>query len=264
MFDFNPYEAIIDVKLAAKYQPKNLVADVKYRPYNGLLCILNGQYHYTMKDGYEITASSGDIIYLPKNLSDYRYEITCDNDSPSTVQLEFEVAEAGEKLTFGNRPIVLDNIDNNAVTLSMNRIVTAYSSLDLSMSFSVLSNIYEILSVLEGVSENNTNSRLREIVLPAVMYIEEHYSGDFSTEFLASLCHVSVSQLRRIFNKIYGISPMEYKRNVVIKMAKQLLKTGDFNISETSDILGFNSVYEFSRFFSKRVGITAKQFQKGK
>ena len=55
--------------------------------------------------------------------------------------------------------------------------------------------------------------------------------------------------------------PLQYKRALIFKIAKKLLKTREFKIGEIADMLGFNDIYEFSHFFMKMAGISPREYQ---
>ena len=57
---------------------------------------------------------------------------------------------------------------------------------------------------------------------------------------------------------------MEYRNTLLLQKAESLLRSGSFTVTEISQMLGFESVSYFSRFFKKHTGSSPSAFQKGK
>ena len=84
---------------------------------------------------------------------------------------------------------------------------------------------------------------------------------DISVSSLAALCGISEVYFRRLFLAAFGVSPKEYIIQKRIECAKYLLLSGDFSVSEVAIITGYSEPCHFSREFSKRVGISPKQYK---
>lgn len=103
---------------------------------------------------------------------------------------------------------------------------------------------------------------LQKRLAPAFDYLQENYNKSVSVEVLARLCHLSESQLRRLFRRQTGKSPIAYKNELLLNSAKRLLKYGDLSIGEIADSLGFYDIYAFSHFFSASVGISPSEYRR--
>lgn len=64
----------------------------------------------------------------------------------------------------------------------------------------------------------------------------------------------------RIFHRIYGISPLEYRHSLQIERAKQLLLNPRYNISQVANEIGFKSAQYFSHFFRQHTGTSPSDF----
>lgn len=71
---------------------------------------------------------------------------------------------------------------------------------------------------------------------------------------------------RSVFNQklksIVGLSPVEFIRDIRIKRARQLMESGEYNISTIAYMTGFNDPKYFSKCFKKTIGKTPTEFQK--
>jgi YesN/AraC family two-component response regulator len=72
---------------------------------------------------------------------------------------------------------------------------------------------------------------------------------DFSADEFASIMAMSRMQLHRKLKSLLGITTSEFIRNERLKIAVDLLKKGENNISEIAYSVGFNEVTYFSKCF---------------
>jgi signal transduction histidine kinase/ligand-binding sensor domain-containing protein/DNA-binding response OmpR family regulator len=83
---------------------------------------------------------------------------------------------------------------------------------------------------------------------------------NFDIELFAQELNISRSLLFKKIKSMIDMSVNDFIFSVKIKKACQLLRTGDYNISETSYKVGFKSVPHFSRKFTEIVGINPREF----
>ena len=93
-------------------------------------------------------------------------------------------------------------------------------------------------------------------------YIERNWLKKVSLEDAAETVGLSPKYLSRVFKEIAGTGFMDYKLDVKIKKAKELLTTTGSTISEISDKLGFMNPESFMRIFKKITKLTPSQFRK--
>lgn len=86
--------------------------------------------------------------------------------------------------------------------------------------------------------------------------IQENFRQELSVEELAKSIDMSVSYFRRLFHEAYGCSPMQYIINLRIENARDLLLSGEVNVTEAAHLSGFEDIYYFSTLFKRKTGIT--------
>lgn len=97
---------------------------------------------------------------------------------------------------------------------------------------------------------------------PAIEYIEKNYNTPVSVKELAELCHKSESGFFKAFRKATGVTPIEYKHNIMIQNAIDLLSNTSLSVEEISTQTGFSSSNYFRRVFSKLTDKTPKELRK--
>ena len=100
-----------------------------------------------------------------------------------------------------------------------------------------------------------SDNEARQMIVPAVTYIADHYSEDISVSKLARESNLSESTLRRTFSRVIGLAPYEYICSVRLAAAENLLIHTDLSILEISISCGFNSLSSFNRQFKKANGV---------
>lgn len=108
-----------------------------------------------------------------------------------------------------------------------------------------------------------TENTLCQTIAPAVRYIEENYkSENLSNKALADICNISEIYLRKLFIKHLKTTPKQYISEIRLQKAKHLLKEGALKINAVSEECGFQSSYNFCRFFKEKTGLTPTEFMK--
>lgn len=92
-------------------------------------------------------------------------------------------------------------------------------------------------------------------------FIENNFRNPLSFSSVAKKLGVSTRQLRRIFKKHYGISPLDYLMRVRIYHAANMLNTSSMNITEIASSCGFYDSNYLSHQFKKTVGISPRQWR---
>ena len=116
-----------------------------------------------------------------------------------------------------------------------------------------------ILSLASDVSTlPKTKTHETELFKAALEIMNKKISETLSVDDLANELNMSVSSLKRLFDKYAGMSVHKYFLTLKIKTATVLLKSGML-VNEVSDALGFSSQGYFSATYKRETGITPSQ-----
>ncbi|MEN9445107.1 MAG: hypothetical protein RIS47_1998, partial [Bacteroidota bacterium] len=96
-------------------------------------------------------------------------------------------------------------------------------------------------------------SKDEDFLQKLVEYIQQHYSDEIVIDHLAEHCCLSRTVFYNKLKGLTGLSPVEFLREMKLKIAIQLLEKG-YNVSEVAFKVGFNDVKYFSRQFKAQFG----------
>jgi AraC-like DNA-binding protein len=125
-----------------------------------------------------------------------------------------------------------------------------------------LSLLYRIIALIKKeAARYSQKDKVLTALSPALSYISESYlSENIPIAHLASLCHMSETYLRRLFHSAFSVSPAVYTRNLRIKYAEELLRSGEHSVTDAATLAGFNDIAYFSRTFKKATGISPREY----
>ncbi len=116
-----------------------------------------------------------------------------------------------------------------------------------------------VLSLSSGSNQlPKTKTHETELFKLALQIMNERISEQLTVENLADELNMSVSSLKRLFDKYAGMSVHKYFLTLKIKTATVLLK-GGMSVSEVSDALGFSSQGYFSTTYKRETGTNPSQ-----
>lgn len=97
---------------------------------------------------------------------------------------------------------------------------------------------------------------------PALQQIRDGFlHRELSVEALAQGCGISYSYLKKLFLRRFGVSPKQYIIQLKMNHACDLLETGQYTVSQVSQLCGFREVSFFSRQFKDYMGVPPSAFR---
>lgn len=92
-------------------------------------------------------------------------------------------------------------------------------------------------------------------------YIHEHFSEDIGRNEIAGIFYLTPEYLAKLYKKKTGINLKDYINAYRIETAKGLLKSGNKNVSDIAESVGFDNFSYFSTLFKKMTGVSPKEFK---
>lgn len=93
------------------------------------------------------------------------------------------------------------------------------------------------------------------------MLRESHLNG-LSVTDVAREAQVSPYHFIRAFKSAFGQTPLEFRTQIRIDKAKELLIAGDHSVTDLCMELGYSSVGSFSSLFLKHAGVPPSTFRR--
>lgn len=104
-------------------------------------------------------------------------------------------------------------------------------------------------------------TQLDRRVEAASAYLEQHFQQPVSLAQLAAVAHLSSRQLSELFRRQLGMTPQQYLTERRMQQAWQLLETGDLNVQQIAERVGYSSLSAFSDRFRKHFGHSPRYFR---
>lgn len=138
-----------------------------------------------------------------------------------------------------------------------------YARKDICYEMTIKSSIYRMLATLMRHFARQTPSLEKDdlSLRPALEYIEERYAERLTLEQLGKLTGRSASRFSRLFKEVTGFTFTDYVTNTRIGMAKQMLATSQWTITEIAEKTGFCNVHYFGKVFKEATGVSPLQFK---
>lgn len=121
---------------------------------------------------------------------------------------------------------------------------------------SVLCHLYAIHKIDRGSMSINPS------VIQCIDYMRKNISENISAEQLNRIAFCSGSTLRRSFESIVGMSPMQYLGQLRIQKAIELLQSTDIPLCDIAQQCGYYDSAHFCKKFRADMGISPKDYRK--
>jgi len=227
-------------------------------PVERFVYIKKGSARFRLQDR-EIPVESKDMLYLPAGAS---YESVW-KEASCFVVMDILLHDAGgQPIHFDEEASVLLHDKHGiyeGLLTELGEKATADGPFDwlerLSMTFRLLCNM------ARDINREET-ARHHKVIDAGMQYLENNLSNDASVEYLASLCSVSAGSFRRSFVAHTGMSPVEYRNRLRVRKAADLLKTGEYTVSEVAEQVGIHDLKYFGKLFRRYIGLSPREFKK--
>lgn len=215
------------------------------RPRFGLIYRYEGRTVY--RSGERTFVSDADhVILLPRGSA---YEWRC-RESGHVISMECDCLQSADT------PILLPV--TNPHTL-LERFTALERAVALHRSHAaVLRDAYALLCAL---TPNYQSSARRKQLSDAADYMALHLDRPVTNAELAKLVGLSEVYFRKLFTSHYGRSPIAYHQDLRIRKACQLLEGDAGSVGDIAAALGYANIYDFSRAFKTRLGVSPSKYK---
>ncbi len=253
-------DGMIDFSHSVTPWPEERKFDLHVHDPYEIFCFVSGQASYLV-EGRQYTLTPGCLMLMrsteahtlvrPRGLYE-RYVIHFRADAPDippTLLSPFDARELGERNRY--RPGELASLDTLEFFSKMERMCTEYPhhSVALSGLISLLCAIGEAFPQKESRGTAAGDEVGRQIL----RFVNANLTEDISLSDVASLVHLSNTQVNRIFKRLTGTTVYDYVLSKRLTMAQGLIESGE-GAMEASRRCGFQDYSSFYRLYKKRKG----------
>lgn len=264
-----PYPSCVE---AASYKNELLGASMHYHNTYQMVYIKEGGALLNISDKrYEITSPS--VIFI-SNLENHSITPTGNIYCRYTVSLNPKLTQQCIKnarlvSVFSNRPSFFSHVFNaDGLTEELNSLFDLLcKEMRHNLNQDSPANLYveSILTVLYRGNKNAfppLNSGIDESVTSLKNMLERDYASSFTLGELSKRLNISTYYLAHSFKSVTGYSIKQYQILCRIAAAKELLAESEMTVSDICYKTGFSDLSNFSRYFSRNVGLSPTDYRK--
>lgn len=113
----------------------------------------------------------------------------------------------------------------------------------------------------QNLPSNCTNTLDWKFIVSVKECIENNMGNpDFNVDILSSQHHMSRTSFFNKLKALTGYAPADYIRLIRLQHAAQLLKQGEYTITEIADKVGFSDAKYFREVFKKYYGVSPSKY----
>lgn len=153
--------------------------------------------------------------------------------------------------------------------LQINALSDMFWCSDLNKEIKTSMLMYKLLIKMDEYRNRTQNSggmtkhEKYEKLSPVIDMLNTNYHQDLSLEDMANVIGVTTNHLCRLFNQVYGITPLKYLTQLRLNMAKHYLSSPQImRIKDIAPAVGFKDTSYFISVFKKTEGMTPDEFRR--
>lgn len=234
----------------------------------GLINVEAENYSGTLRENMLIIHKTGEV-----------HSLTCpENSAPNVIIIGFECM-AEELDNFSKAPVILSEEQQKILTEVIKEGRTVFKApydipnlkdmkkrkdypfgadqmIKLKLEMLLIELVRSRETDKSGIDSESFDPKTHEIY----NYVKKNFREKISLDELCFLFGTNKTTLCSSFKKAYGDTVIGFINYLKIKEAKKLMREGNYNLTEISNMLGFSSVHYFSRMFKKRQNVSPSEY----
>lgn len=229
------------------------------RQRTGIIFLNNCRGLYTDKSGEKFLAPEKSIVCLPQGSEYTCLNMECTSTLDDAIMVEFNAINQNNILTFSDKPFIIKDVNLPIAEDLFKNVVHAYEN-SLPSALEAKTSVYRLLSHICKEKVQKHQKRFAPIS-QGIELLESDPLCEISVEEIANSCNVSPCYFRRLFKEYSGKSPIEYRMELRLNIAKRMLESDESTLEYIAEALNFESTSYFCRIFKKKFGITPGQYR---
>jgi AraC-like DNA-binding protein len=237
-----------------KANPNWHIKDLANHTHYILAYAVDGEAVYKLEDN-EFTVKKGDVLFFPKDVPHSAYSKPQNPWQFYSISFDLDLRNASDENLFSSVNNIISSPDLYrlpSLLAELNGVWTGKrAGYIIKCRSLILDILYTLIKEIDCSNYNYANYKCIERVLNL---LNSNYMYTYSVEDLAKVSNLSYSHFRMLFKKVTGLTTVQYQNNIKINKSKDLLLSGDCNVTEAALAVGFNDIFYFSRLFKKITG----------
>ncbi|MBQ6947931.1 MAG: helix-turn-helix domain-containing protein [Clostridia bacterium] len=230
-------------------KPKDV--DVAPRPFHALSFRLSGNATFT--DGQNtVHVGTGEMLYMPAGKG---YHLCSEGEH--IICMHFTMSEKTEPRFAAFTPASEAVFREAFCSLAQ-----VWNNKRPGYNYKAMSLFYKILEQMTRQFSLDYLSGEYVRIEKAVTYIHEHFADpNLDIPTLCAMAHLSDTQLRKLFSRVFSMTPLQYINTLRTDYAADLLEGGLLSVEEVAYRSGFADAKYFATVFKKYKGCTPSAFK---
>lgn len=230
-----------------------------------LLYMASGKGYFHFKEKDVVVTAGQMVIYRPREIQQYEYFGT---DQTEVYWVHFTGSDVKDIL---RRHGITDDTKVFYVGTSLQyhnlfkQMILELQMCKADYQEMLTHQLSELLILIHRQLSTTLKSRphyLEKEVEQSLQFFSENYNKEINIAEYAASQNLSTCWFIRTFKNVTGTTPMQYILSLRIANAQSLLETTDYNITEISNIVGYDNPLYFSRLFKKQKGVSPSDYRK--
>ena len=222
--------------------------------------LFSGLAEFTNNKKEVLSVSAGDVYYIPKG---ERYIFRYKAETRFAL-IDFNAsAPCGEEVTlFDSIGPITSNDSTPEISSIFHKVEKICNEEGGATLFRRKELLYRLLSYFGRSGDGFTvpDGRYKKISA-GVQLLHKTYLENLPITVFADASQISISLFRQLFREYYGTSPIQYRNELRIKRATELLAEGDYAVNEVAEMSGFANESYFCRLYKRTTGKTPSKNQ---
>lgn len=116
--------------------------------------------------------------------------------------------------------------------------------------------LFEIMGHAEAATRSTAPALSSDLIHHAKTVLEDLTAPEASPQDVSRILNLPYNQFRRSFKLAIGVSPHQYRLQMIIRRAKELLEGTDMTMKQIARTLHFADQYYFAKAFKRKTGVT--------
>lgn len=230
------------------------------RPSNAFILICSDmKMKFYLPNGKSFVAQKGDLVFVPKGQC-YTVAFFDTSNQFDSYTVNFMLNDKFcHEIVLDEEMQIFKNAFDNILFFAAEELFKAYLCRE-NNQIKVMAQFYSFLDTV--LSLISYHSRYYYPIKKGVDLLINEWNENTKLDYYAKQCDIDKSYFYKLFKLWSGISPNQYRNQLRVTAAKDLLLNTNLSVCEIAPKIGFDDPYYFSRLFKKETGLSPANYRK--